>query len=309
MVINIQEIKNKILKFLKEKGPSLPVHIAREIKLSPMFTSAILSELLDEKNVILSNLKIGSSPLYLMPGDEQKLEKFAEENLTGVEKEAYKKLKNEGLISDETQSPAIRVALRSIRDFTEIVNKDNKIYWKYKFSNKDIKIETPNQEESKETKREETNEKRVESIFDNETISKTQQKEESSEDKKEQKTKPKAVSTQKKQTKAQKQKQNFLEEIKEFLSRKNIQIINTINIDKKEITARINIKDKNGQDKQALLVAYNKKRVTEKDILKASKKSSELDLQHYVLSKGEPTKKMSETVEAYQKMIKMDNIE
>ena len=95
-MLNIEETKQKILEILKQKGPSLPVPISREIKLSPTFTSAILSELSNEKKVKLSNMKIGSSPLYLIPGDEKKLENHAEQNLTGPEKSAFLRLKQSG---------------------------------------------------------------------------------------------------------------------------------------------------------------------------------------------------------------------
>ena len=49
MVKDTSEIKEKILSILKRRGPSLPVHIAKEIESSMLFTSAFLSELVSEK--------------------------------------------------------------------------------------------------------------------------------------------------------------------------------------------------------------------------------------------------------------------
>ena len=92
-MIDVEQVKQKILKILRIKGPSLPVPISREIEMSPMFASAILAELVGEGRINLSNLKVGSSPLYLLPEQEQKLESFAESNLGGFEKQAYLKLK------------------------------------------------------------------------------------------------------------------------------------------------------------------------------------------------------------------------
>ena len=91
-MINVEEVKSKIIHLLNEKGPSLPIHVSKAVNMSSMFSSAILSELVNEKRVKLSNLKVGSSPLYLIPGHEEKLEKFTED-LTGFEKQAYLRLK------------------------------------------------------------------------------------------------------------------------------------------------------------------------------------------------------------------------
>ncbi len=129
-MINVEQVKKQILNILDEKGPSLPVKISKEVKLSPMFTSAILAELTSSKEVKLSKLKVGSSPLYLVPTQEQKLEPFAEDNFKGAEKEAYMKLKQIKTLDDQAQPPAIRVALRSIRDFAVPIKHDEKIFWK-----------------------------------------------------------------------------------------------------------------------------------------------------------------------------------
>ena len=72
-MIDVKEKKEKILSFIEKNGPSLPVQIAREIKMDPVFASAILSELLNSKRLKLSNLRVGSSALYLIPGQEEKL--------------------------------------------------------------------------------------------------------------------------------------------------------------------------------------------------------------------------------------------
>jgi len=61
-------------------------------------------------------MKIGASPLYLLSGQEQELEKKTE-HLKSVEKEAYLKIKEQKIINDDDESPAIRVALRNIKDF------------------------------------------------------------------------------------------------------------------------------------------------------------------------------------------------
>ncbi len=293
-MINVEQVKKQILQILDHQGPSLPVRIAKEVKLSPMFTSAILAELTSSKEIKLSKLKVGSSPLYLLPNQDQKLEPFAEDNFKGAEKEAYIKLKQSKTLDDQTQPPAIRVALRNIRDFAVPIKHDDKIFWKYTFASEDetkkslpkskfpiLKLQPQKLQPQKP--QEIKHESKLEPIFPSQKPQK---------------------STQKTATKPKKSSTNFLEQIKEFLAPKNIQILNTIEIEKKEITARIDI-----NEKQFLLIAYDKKRITEKDILKAHKKSSALNLPHYILSKGEQTKKMNETIQAYQNLLRVDKLE
>jgi len=131
-MIDVQEKKNEITKFLEESGPSLPVQVARAIKMDPVFASAILSELISSGKIKTSHMKIGASPLYLIPGQEKKLEKKSE-HLKQAEKEAQEKLKKEKIIFDESESPTNRVALRNIKDFAIPFKLKEKIIWKYAF--------------------------------------------------------------------------------------------------------------------------------------------------------------------------------
>ena len=138
-MIDIQEKKNKIIYFLKIGGPSLPVRIAKTIEMDPVFASAILSELLGTKQIKMSHMKVGSSPFYLLPGQEQKLENYTE-NLNPIEKKAFLKLKENKTLTDENEEPSIRVALRNIKDFAIPFKSKEKIMWEYAFEDKD-KIE------------------------------------------------------------------------------------------------------------------------------------------------------------------------
>ena len=266
-MLNVDEIKKKILKILEQKGPSLPVHIARETELSPTFASAILSELSDERKVSLSNLRVGSSPLYFLPRQEQKLEAHAD-NLTGVEKSAFLKLKITKILQDDKQEPAMRVALRSIKDFAIPFRYQNQIFWKYAFiPDEEIekllgkKITTPPTKTGK----------KIESIF--------------------------------KKPKIKIKKQNFLEEVKQFLISKNIQLISLEQSDRKKIEARVSI-----NSQQYFLTAFNKKRLTEPELIKTYKKALELSLRYYIILKAEPTKKMQEASRAYKNLFKIDNL-
>ena len=74
-------LKDKIINFLKIKGPSLPVHLSKEINQSTLFTSAFVSELLAERRLKNSHMKIGSSSLHYIAGQEPRLEKYGEQYL------------------------------------------------------------------------------------------------------------------------------------------------------------------------------------------------------------------------------------
>jgi hypothetical protein len=63
------------------------------------------------------------------------------------------------------------------------------------------------------------------------------------------------------------------------------------------------------QDKESLLVAFNKKRITDLDIVKASKKAKEFGLNYILLSLGEPLKKTNNLIEAIKFLNNIEKIE
>jgi len=103
---------------------------------------------------------------------------------------------------------------------------------------------------------------------------------------------------------SQKKDDKFFNQIKEFLARKSIEISDIEGIGKNELTLRVN--DSEGEK---LLVAYNKKRIDEKDIIKANKKALELNLKYIVLSLGEPAKKTSGFIDAIRNLSGIEKIE
>ncbi|MBI2135013.1 hypothetical protein HYU09_03405 [Candidatus Woesearchaeota archaeon] len=124
----------QILDLVKKKGPILPVHVSKQINDNLLMTSARLSELLSNKKIKISSIKVGGSPLYYVEGQEIRLQDFSD-NLGSKEKEAYNLLKEKKILRDAALEPAIRVALRIIKDFSIPlnVNYDNRteIFWKW----------------------------------------------------------------------------------------------------------------------------------------------------------------------------------
>ncbi|HEA46227.1 MAG TPA: hypothetical protein ENH99_00405 [Candidatus Pacearchaeota archaeon] len=274
------EVKEKIVSFLRRNGPSLPIRISGEIKENSLFTSAFLSELLSEKRIMISDMKVGSSPLYFIEGHEPMLERFSH-HLKSKEKEAFSLIKEKRFLKDSEQEPAIRVAIREIKDFALPFKNNEEIVWRF-FTAK---------EDEFSGKKKLTEEKKIEAprMIDNE------KQEESPEEKQlgifnEQK-KPKTTKSNKKRTS---QKENkFFTRVKEFLSENYFELLDIESFSKNEIILRIR---KNGMEK--VLFAYNKKRVSDNEIIKASKKASELSSKYILLCLGEPLKKVRELIEA-----------
>ena len=126
--------RDAIIGIIRRKGPVLPVQVSKELKTSILFGSAMLSELVSAKLIKVSTVKIGGSPLYYLPEHVSRLQDFAK-HLPGKEKEAYDLLKQKKVLRDTSQEPAIRVALKNMKDFAWPLNAtigDKKeLFWKW----------------------------------------------------------------------------------------------------------------------------------------------------------------------------------
>ncbi|MFH1500490.1 MAG: hypothetical protein ABIE22_00925 [archaeon] len=288
----IPEIKNQIKSIIRLRGPSLPVHISREVGVSMLFSGAFLSELLSEKALKISCMRVGGSPLYFQPGQEPMLEGF-HTYLPKKEKEAFLLLKEKSILKDTKLEPAIRVALRSIKDFAVPTKKDNEIFWRYfllsenearekiisTFQKKQLEI-VPKQEieEVKPLKIQDAGKEL--NIFD----------------------KPKKKTRRKKQV--QKQDNKFFDKVKSHLAKNSIQMIDLEDFSNNKIILRVSNKGK-----EELLIAYNKKRINDFDLINAHKKAKNLHLPYSVVSLGEPLKKLDSLIEAIKALSDINKIE
>ncbi len=347
-------IREKILSILRMKGPTLPVYVAKEMGMSMLFASAFLSELLSNKEIKISCMKVGNSPIYFIRGQEPQLEKFSN-YLKSKEKDAFLIIQGKKFLKDSEQSPAIRVALREIKDFAFPFKKNDEIFWRYLTASesefklgtkpieehkyveakqkvfdkgereigdkiiKDIKIEDI--EEIREEK-EKLERKGIEGKSEKQKtpdlniLGKTEEieikekieiKEIHPKKKKEEDEKPKLkIKSQKtpKKKSVQKKDDKFFNKIKEFLSKETIEILNVESFNKNEILLRIK-----SEGTEKLLVAYNKKKISDIDIINANKKASQLNLKYLILSMGEPSKKLSNLIESVQNLEKIEKIE
>jgi len=291
MVQDTPLIKSKILSILRTKGPCLPVHIAREIESDILFSSAFLSELVSEKRVKLSYIRVGNSPLYYLPGQEPMLERFSN-YLKSKEKEAFLLLKEKEFLVDSKQAPAIRVALREIRDFAVPFKNNEEIIWRF--------FRIPENQFNVGVIRKEEEKPEVLDIFDKEEPQNNVE-----EVKEEKKEKTEKVKTLKKQKTAKKKtkEDKFFNKIKEFISKKSLELVDIESFKKNEIVIRIR-----DNSKEKILIAYNKKKITETDITKAGKKASEFDLPYIVVGLGVIPKKLENLIDALRNISSIDQI-
>ena len=282
------EIKNRIVSLISKKGPSLPVAIARETGINTLFASAFLSELISDKVIKMSNMKVGSSSIYFVPGQETLLENFSN-FLKSKEKDAFSLLKNRKVLQDSEQEPAIRVALRAIKDFAIPFKNDGEVYWKYfSVANEDVtnmfeaKMPAAEKKEQAVLKPKEVQAKIAE---------------------KPAKKAEKEPVRKKVSGKKAPQSEKFLEKIREFLSKSQVDILSIESMAKDELVLKIR---ENGEE--CLLIAFNKKRITEKEIVKASKRASQTGLRYSVVSFGKVPKKTLEILEALKSMNRVDEV-
>lgn len=124
----------RIKSFISKQGPIIPAMLAKELNTNILFASAMLSELVSSKEVKISSVKLGGTPYYFLPGQEEALQGLSK-NLNEKERIAYNHLKESKILEDSNEDPLIRVALRQIKDYAKqlevVVKGERKIFWKW----------------------------------------------------------------------------------------------------------------------------------------------------------------------------------
>lgn len=289
----VLQTKERILDLIKQRGPELPVRVAGTIGQNNIFTAAFMSELVGEQKLKLSNMRVGGSPLYYIQGQEEQLQKYIE-YLNHKEKEAFKLLKQSEILEDSNQEPAIRVALRSIKDFAIpikiIDNNQEKIFWRiHTLSNEKAKeiIENIITPVKKEIKKEE----RIEV------------KEPVQEIKKEEVSEIKIEPIKVKEAKINEVSSAFLDKIRKTLGEKEYAITKEILAKKKEFSSIIKVNTNFGHQ-EIYLVAKDKKKITLDDIVNTLQKAQAEKMPALILSPGEIDKKALEYYKEWSNLIK-----
>lgn len=279
--MDVEEKKRKILEIIKQRGPSLPIHVARSTELSILFASAILSEMVSNKILNVSNLKVGGSPLYFLPGQEKQLENFYT-YLPGKEKEAFLLIKKHNLLEDEKLQPALRVAIRSIKDFAVPLSVKTeygeKIFWYFH--------SLPKEEATK----------KIDSILFREKKVRKQEKKEKIIEKEKSKEKPGIVET------------DFTTKVYSYLSRNNIKIIAKEEFKKRSMILKVLVSSAVG-DIEMLVIAKDKKIISENDIRVLLSYSQNRRLPVLLLCNGKPSKKALQEIENFKSLLFLRQLE
>jgi len=291
-------LKNKdlIINSISSRGPSLPVHLAKIANISTLFASAYLSELYAEKKVLMSHLKVGSTSLYFLPGQEPQLENFIQ-YLNQKEQEAFHLLKKKKVLSDTNLEPAIRVAMHEIKDFANPLNIDindgQRLFWKYfLISDEEAKnlILKPQRQEKKESL------KTAEQGHLPESTGKVVEEIPLPKEKKQRKKK--SLST---------QELKFSQNMKEYLTSKEIEILEVKEEKKKDFVAKIRIDSLFGKQ-EYLLIAKDKKKISEEDVFIALQKAQSEKALALIMSKGELDKTALPHMKEWRNLIKFEKI-
>ncbi|MBS3163358.1 hypothetical protein J4427_01585 [Candidatus Woesearchaeota archaeon] len=298
------DFKPKVLEHVQRNGPCLPVQISKIIEREIYVSSAVLSELVSSKRVLVSAAKFGGSPVYYVPGQEYKLQTMLYPHLKDKEKEAFDLIKRNLVLRDRSQEPAIRVALRNLRDFAVQIEvkeaNQSDLYWKWyilpdeEAKSRIIKMmssfpksqEAPKPEIKPEIKLEIKQEiKPVAPI-------KEEIKEEVPEVKEGFFKKIKSKIIRKSKT-----KDLFEECLYEYLQKNNIKVVSSEIVKKnKEINMVVKLPSVVG-DLTMFLKAINKSKVSNTDLLMASNEAQQKHLNTLLLTTGDPGKKAEEFIE------------
>ena len=320
---NVPELKSKIISIIQRNGPSIPVHISKQINENMIFTGAVLSELISNKKLMISTAKIGGSPVYYLPGQEYKLSQVLYSYLKDVYKKVHDLLRKNVILRDKELEPWQRVALRELKDFAVMLTlHDGDIFWKWYLTSDQeaeslIKKYLGIEEKKEDVQEEKIKEKPLDSFekkivpglkateHDLEKVDETVERITGikSEVKKEQfrkkerpvvarvAEKPEEAKTKEKQ---QLLSQPYMEKLIGFLDQKNITISEKKLMDKKEISLVGDMSSDIGSIK--LFIKFkDKKKISDSDLITAHNESKTLPL--YFVSTGDLTKKAQKYIE------------
>ena len=128
------DYREQILSFLNTNGPSVPTQVKNHIRRDTLMASAMLSELSSTGKILISSVKVGSSPLYYLPQHKDHLQKFSS-YLHEKEQRVYGELKEKKIVRHNSSDPLTQECLRSMKDFaiplTVTYAGNQELFWKW----------------------------------------------------------------------------------------------------------------------------------------------------------------------------------
>ena len=326
--MNPEETYEKIIGVLREKGPSLPINLAKALSISSLFISAFLSELTNQKRIKVSSLKVGGSPLYYLDGQHEKLEDY-HKYLHPREAEAYLLLREHRVLKDRDQDPVVRVALRAIKDFSIGFRNNEEVYWRYfnigqnevdeilNGSKGEIKLKEKEVIPEKEVIQEEEADSNEETISETEIVSEKELViDEEEVVKPEREVRPIEVKLDNKfnnpliiegTKKKEKPKSEFAQKVIDFIDDRGLNIIEEKDHKAKEYNCIVEIKSELGTI-NFFTQAKDKKTITEGDFKKLLSRAQSIPLPAFMIYTGEISKKAKDYLKGYSSVLKAKRI-
>jgi hypothetical protein len=125
--------KDNLLRFIREKKFVTPTKVAENFETTTLIASAILSEIMKNKNIKITNLKAGESPYYYDNSQKESLIEIGEKHLSENKKEMFEKLRKIEIVNDSSLKIHDKMAISKIPDFAipmEIIFKDKNFkFW------------------------------------------------------------------------------------------------------------------------------------------------------------------------------------
>lgn len=296
----IMDLKKRIVDYVREKGPVIPINLAKETGCSTIFAGAILSEMIAQRIVKITSAKIGSSPLYYCPGQEEKIASLRE-YLSQRPKQAFDLIKEHKILYDRSCEPWQRVALREIKDFAMPIyiqiNGEQEIFWRwYMLPEEDAvkQIKTILEKEEQEAKLPIIEEiKEIQKEL--EVIKKLEPKEIIEE--------PIIEKPKPKKKKEKKEADKFYKDILKMFAEKKIEIVEQKVLKPgKEFNFMIKVPSNVGVI-SFLAIARDKKKINDADITMAFSEGLNLKMPVMYLSQGELNKKAEKYLETQMKSV------
>jgi hypothetical protein len=280
MTNRILELKEKVFDYIDKNGPLLPYIVAKEFRVTNIFVSALMSELVSNKRIKISKAKIGGSPLYYIKHQEAKLVDMLRNHIGQKPKEALDLLREKRVLRDRDCLPYERVALRDLEDFAIpvklVINDIEEVFWKwYLLPDEDAKdligkileqlYSPPKKEEKKAEVKEHKEPKKKKKFLQDVLVEK----------------KPKMDS-------------DFEKLVSDYFKKKEIKILEKISINKKkEFNLIVQVPTSVGE-LSYFVKARSKKSLSEGDLLLAFTEGQNMKLPTLFISNGDVTKKANE---------------
>lgn len=126
--------KDDVLLAVRAKGYVVPSDLSKQFHVDTFIMGAVLSDLASEKKLFVSHVKIGGSPAYYTSEAKERLQELFT-HLNEKDKQTYLLLQEQKVLADSSQTPLMRVSLRSIKDFAKplevTAQGTTQLFWKW----------------------------------------------------------------------------------------------------------------------------------------------------------------------------------